>query len=111
MFNGDSTRLSYAREVSTLYASLAILKNHAREVRVAANHEEYARLPDLHCLLIENLVWAMGEARDSPDPYQRARWYMYQNRDQLHVDYELDMVVPVLPLAHLMEMEPSQMEQ
>ena len=52
----------------------------------------------------------MGEAKDSPDPYQRARWYMYQNRDQLRVDYELDWVVLVLPIA-LMEMEPPQMEQ
>ena len=108
--NGDNTKLSYAREVSTWYASIAILKNHAHAVRVAANHEEYVRFLDLHCPLIENLVWAMGEAKDSPDPYQRAHWYMYQNRDQLRLDYELDRVVPVLPIV-LMEMEPPQMEQ
>jgi hypothetical protein len=109
--NGDSTKLSYACEVSTWYTSIEILKNHARAVRAAANHEEYARLPDLHRPLIENLVWAMGEARDSPDPYQRARWYMYQNRDKLCVDYVLDRLVPVLPLAPLFEMVSLEMEQ
>ena len=42
IFDGDSTKLSYARDVSTWYASIAILKNHACAVRAAANHEEYA---------------------------------------------------------------------
>ena len=51
----------------------------------------------------------MGEVRDSPDPFQRARWYMYQNRDKLHLDYELDGVVPLMPIP-LMEMELPQME-
>ncbi|KAI4963954.1 hypothetical protein ZWY2020_008632 [Hordeum vulgare] len=111
IFDGGNTKLPYAREVSTCYTSVEILKNHARAVRSAANQEEYARLPDLRRPLIENLIWAMGEERDSQDPYQRARWYMYENRDQLRMEYALDRLVQVPPLAPLFEMVPPQMEQ
>lgn len=111
MFAGDNQKLSYAREVATWYNNIAIQQNHAHVVRARTMEVERSRMPDLHCQLIENLIRAMEEARDSSDPYKRSRWYMYQGREQLcPVDYEVERVVPMLPLMP-MEMEPSQMEQ
>ena len=73
ILDGDNKLFSYAHEVSTWYSSVAIPKNYARALRACATHEERSRLPDLHRPLIENLVWAMEEVRDSPDPFQRSR--------------------------------------
>ena len=106
---GDAKKLEYAREVSSWFSSPTMLQNQALAVRVAATDEERERLPDLHHPLIENLIWAMGEARDSPDPFQRACWYMYQDRLNLRpVDHLAERIVPVLPLMRMMEMQPEQ---
>ena len=40
IFDGDITKLSYVREVSTWYNSIAIQRNHARAVRACATHED-----------------------------------------------------------------------
>lgn len=64
------------------------------------------RMPDLDHPLIETLIWAMGEARDSPNPFQRACWYVYQDCNNLHpVDSLAECVVSVMPLMRMMEMD------
>lgn len=58
IFDGENIELSYPREVRNRY--IEIPKSHARVVRADVTHEEHARMPDLHCPVIENSMERWG---------------------------------------------------
>ena len=78
--NNQEMRAQY-REIARWFPSLAMLRNHARGlVKVMTPAERQRAFPAGRTVPPATiLLWAMREVQRSPDPRQRARWWMYRS--------------------------------
>ena len=69
------------REIARWFPSPAMLRNHARGlVKVMTPAERQRAFPAGRTIPPATiLLWAMREVQRSPDPRQRARWWMYRS--------------------------------
>ena len=78
--NNHELRAQY-REITRWFPSTAMLRNHARGlVKVMTPAERQRAFPVSRIVPPTTiLLWAMREVQRSPDPRQRARWWMYRS--------------------------------
>ena len=69
------------REITRWFPSLAMLRNHAHGlVKVMIAAEKQRAFPAGRTIPPATILpWAMREVQRSPDPRQRARWWMYRS--------------------------------
>ena len=78
--NNQEMRAQY-REIARWFPSLEMMRNHARGlVKVMTAAEKQRAFPAGRTIPPPTiLLWAMREVQRSPDPRQRARWWMYRS--------------------------------
>jgi len=79
--NNKEIRAQY-REIARWFPSMAMLRNHARglvKVMMAAEKQRAFHSTGRTIPAPTILLWAMREVQRSPDPRQRARWWMYRS--------------------------------
>ena len=79
--NNKEIRAQY-REIARWFPSMAMLRNHARglvKVMTAAEKQRAFHSAGRTIPAPTILLWAMREVQRSPDPRQRARWWMYRS--------------------------------
>ena len=77
--NNQEMRAQY-REITRWFPSLEMMRNHAHGlVKVMTAAEKQRAFPAGRTIPPATiLLWAMREVQRSPDPRQRARWWMYR---------------------------------
>ncbi|KAE8773693.1 MATE efflux family protein 3, chloroplastic [Hordeum vulgare] len=78
--NNQELRAQY-REIAGWFASVQMMRNHARGlVKVMTAAEKQHAFPRGFIVPpVTILLWAMCEAEGSPNPRQRAHWWMYRS--------------------------------
>ncbi|KAI4981818.1 hypothetical protein ZWY2020_022310 [Hordeum vulgare] len=109
--NHQHLRAQYG-EIARWFPSVQMMRNHARGlVKVMTSAEKQRAFPSSFNIPPPTvLLWAMRESQLSPDPRQRARWWMYRSsttppaiEDPARVAYKEEHVTDVVPAvpAHI----------
>lgn len=79
---GDLEKRANVEEICSWFPSLQMFIDHGRGlIKVLTGNEKKSLFgPARGVVPVQVFLWAMNEAENSPDPRQRARWYMYRSR-------------------------------
>ncbi|KAE8815321.1 hypothetical protein D1007_07287 [Hordeum vulgare] len=82
------------REIARWFPYVQMMRNHARSlVKIMTDAEKLRAFPGGQSITAATvLFWAMREAMRSPDPAQRARWWMYRSSTMTPVQPDVGRV-------------------